>query len=94
MTNQEIQIAINDQIAGGTYSNIAVIAHNENEFIFDFIFAHPPKGQVNARVIMSPAHAQRLLKALEENIKVYESKVGKIKEGPEPPPFGIKLSNN
>lgn len=45
-------------------------------------------------MIMSPAHAQRLLKALEENIKVYESKVGKIKEGPEPPPFGIKLSNN
>lgn len=33
MSDKEIQIAINDQIAGGTYSNIAVIAHNENEFI-------------------------------------------------------------
>ena len=92
MADKEIQIAINDQI--GVYSNLAVISHNENEFVFDFIFAHPPKGQVNARVIMSPGHASRLLKALAENIKVYEAKEGKIKEGPEPPPYGIKLSNN
>ena len=91
---QEIRIEINDETAGGVYSNLAVISHSENEFVIDFVFVHPPKGKVNARVITSPAHAKRFLKALEQNIEIYEKNIGHIKEAPEPPKFGIDFSKN
>ena len=94
MAEQEIKISISDEIAGGAYSNLAVISHNENEFIMDFIFAHPPTGKLNARIIMSPAHAKRFLQALQENVGIYEKVVGPIKAAPEPPKFGIEFSKN
>lgn len=89
-----IPIEIGNEMVGGVYSNVAVISHSENEFILDFILAHPPKGKVNARVITSPAHAKRLLKALQNNVDMFEKKFGLIKETGEPPKFGIELSSN
>ena len=94
MAEKEIQIKLDDAVAGGVYSNLAVISHNENEFITDFIFVQPPAGKVNARVILSPSHAKRFLKALQENIARYEKMFGPIKETPEPPRIGLELSNN
>lgn len=94
MEEKKIQIEIDNTTAGGVYSNIAVISHSENEFTMDFIFAHPPKGRVNARVITSPAHAKRFLKALQNNINMYEKKFGAIKESPEPPKLGLEFSKN
>lgn len=94
MAEQEIKISISDEVAGGDYSNLAVISHNENEFIMDFIFAHPPTGKVNARIIMSPAHAKRFLRAIQENVNMYEKFFKPIKEAPEPPKFGMEFSKN
>ncbi len=94
MAEQQIHISMDDKMAGGTYSNIAMIAHTENEFVTDFIFAHPPAGKVVSRVILSPSHAKRFLKAMQENISTYEKKFGAIKEAPEPPKFGINLGAN
>jgi hypothetical protein len=94
MEEQKIPIEIDNQIAGGVYSNVAVISHTENEFGMDFVFVHPPKGRVNARVIMSPSHAKRFLKALQNNINMFEKKFGSIKEAPEPPGFKVEFSNN
>lgn len=92
---QQIKIEVDDEIAKGVYSNIAIIFHNENEFILDFAFVHPPKAKVGSRVITSPSHAKSFLKALEQNIAQYEKKFGKIKdtEGPDKS-LGIRLSNN
>jgi hypothetical protein len=94
MAEQEIRIAIDEKIAGGVYSNLAMISHTENEFITDFIFAHPPAGKVVSRIIMSPSHAKRFLKALGENIGNFEKKFGPIKEAPEPPKLGISIGTN
>ena len=94
MAEQEIKIEIDDKDVGGIYSNLAVISHNENEFVIDFVFVHPPKGKVNARIITSPSHAKRFLKALQQNVDIYEANVGPIKEAPEPPKIGIDFSKN
>lgn len=94
MAEQEIKIEIDNSDAGGVYSNFAVISHNENEFILDFVFIHPPKGKVNSRVIMSPAHAKRFLQAMKENIELYEKNLGNIKESKEPPKFNVDFSRN
>ncbi len=77
----QIQIDIDEITAQGVYSNLILIAHSESEVVFDFIFVQPqtPKAKVRNRVITSPLHAKRFLKALEENLKKYEEKFGEIK---------------
>jgi len=77
----EVQIEIDDVTAQGTYSNLAMIAHSDNEFILDFIFIQPqaPRAKVRSRIITSPSHAKRFLAALKDNISKYEAKFGEIK---------------
>lgn len=94
MSDQEIKIVMDEKTAAGKYSNIALISHNESEFVADFIFAHPPAGKVVSRIVLSPSHAKRLAKALQDNVANYEQKFGAIKEAGEPPKFGINLGAN
>lgn len=70
----EIQIELTDEIAQGTYANLAVIAHSSSEFILDFIRIVPglPKAKVQSRVILTADNAKRLLYALQDNIQKYE----------------------
>ena len=97
MAEQEIQIQIDDQTAKGTYANLAVISHTENEFVADFVFMHPPQGKVVSRIVTSPIHAKQLVKALADNVAQYEKQYGAIPEPKQPPPppgIGIQLSKN
>ncbi len=78
----EVQIQLDEQTAQGVYINLAMITHNETEFVFDFLFLQPqtPQAKVRARVITSPIHAKRFLRALEDNVNKYESKFGILNE--------------
>lgn len=78
----QINIELSDDIAGGIYSNLAIITHSPTEFVLDFVSLMPgtPKAKVKSRVVMTPQHAKRLYKALSENISKYESNYGAIKE--------------
>ena len=78
----QINIELKDEVAQGTYSNLAIITHSASEFVMDFIRIMPgtPKAEVKSRVIVTPEHAKRLLHALDENIKKYESVHGPIKK--------------
>ena len=79
---QTINIDIPAEVADGTYSNLAMITHSPSEFIVDFIRMMPglPKAKVQSRIILTPQHAKRLLKALTDNIERYESVHGRIKD--------------
>ena len=91
---QQLQIELRPEIAAGIYSNFALIAHSNTEFVLDFASMLPglPKVQVGSRVIMAPEHAKRLLAALQENIVNYEREFGKIEIPNQQPrtiaPFG------
>jgi hypothetical protein len=63
------------------YANLAFITHTPAEMVLDFAQFLPraPKGQVVARVIMSPVHAKLLQMALAQNIATYERKFGEIR---------------
>ncbi len=80
-SKQQIQISIDDDIAQGVYSNLATISHSQGEFTFDFIYLQPqaPKAKVRSRIVTSPSHAKRFLKALQDNIEKYEARFGGIK---------------
>lgn len=83
----QINIEIDDKIAEGTYSNLAIINHSVSEFIVDFISVMPgqPKAKVKSRIILTPQHAKRLVKALAENVTRFEKSHGEIKDYEQPP---------
>jgi hypothetical protein len=80
--NKEKQVNLNldPQIAGGSYSNLAIISHSRSEFIIDFASSLPgmPGPKINNRIVMSPEHTKRLLNALIENVGKYEAQFGPI----------------
>jgi len=78
----QIQIDVDDATAQGSYSNLVLINHNENEFVMDFAYLQPsaPRARVRARIISSPRHTKRLIRALEHNLRRYEERFGKIEE--------------
>ena len=78
----QLDIELNDEVAQGTYSNLAVITHSSAEFVLDFVRIMPgvPKAQVKSRIILTPEHAKRLLRALDDNINKYEAVNGVIKD--------------
>lgn len=75
-----IQIELPEDVAQGTYANLAIIAHSSSEFILDFIRIVPgvPKVKVKERIILSPENAKRLMYALQDNIVKYEEQFGTI----------------
>ena len=80
MDKREIDIELNETVAEGHYSNLAIISHSTSEFVLDFAALMPgvPKARVKSRIILAPEHAKRLLLSLQENITRYESSVGRI----------------
>ena len=86
MANQQanknqLQIQLRPEVAEGKYSNLAMIGHTPSDFLIDFIFAAPgiPQAPVVSRIIMSPENAKKLMFALNDNVKKYESQFGEIK---------------
>jgi hypothetical protein len=86
-TNGQLQIELKEEVAQGTYANLAIITHSSSEFILDFIRVMPgmPKADVQSRIIVAPEHAKRLLRALEDNIAKYERVFGTIRISDESP---------
>tara|TARA_R110002012_G_C11543308_1_gene601659 strand:+ start:393 stop:716 length:324 start_codon:yes stop_codon:yes gene_type:complete len=82
----QINIELDEAIADGIYSNLAIINHSVSEFVVDFVKIMPgtPKSKVKARIILTPQHAKRLLKALGENVSRFEAQHGEIKEYDQP----------
>ncbi|NNE27726.1 MAG: DUF3467 domain-containing protein [Saprospiraceae bacterium] len=78
----QMNIELPEDVADGTYANLAIISHSQSEFVVDFIRMVPnvPKAKVKSRVILTPQHAKRLLKALNDNIGKFEKQFGPIGE--------------
>lgn len=76
----KLEIQLDEETAQGAYINLAVVNHNDTEFVLDFIFVQPqaPRAKVRSRIITSPRHAKRMLLALQENVARYEKAFGPI----------------
>ena len=88
MEDQKLNINLSPEVAEGTYSNLAIVAHSSSEFVVDFVRMMP--GQKNAnvqsRIIMTPENTKKLLFALQENVVKYEKQFGSIKINGTPAP--------
>jgi hypothetical protein len=80
--SNQLNIEISEEVAEGTYANLAIITHSHAEFVIDFVNVMPgtPKSRVKSRIILTPQHGKRFMKALTENIQKYESLNGEIKD--------------
>jgi hypothetical protein len=89
----QIKIVVSDQQSLGTYANFASIVHNYAEFIIDLGRLVPGREDVTvvSRVVMTPVHVKQLLRALHENVAIYERNFGEIREGPTPPEPGREM---
>lgn len=78
----QLNIEISEEIAEGQYANLAIITHSHAEFVLDFVNVMPgtPKSKVKSRIILTPQHAKRLMKALVDNVQKFEAANGTIKD--------------
>ncbi len=80
--HQQLNIEISEEVAEGEYANLAIITHSQAEFVIDFVNVMPgtPKSKVKSRIILTPQHAKRFMKALTENVARFEAASGKIQD--------------
>ena len=80
----KLQIDLDDVTAQGVYCNFVIVNHSDAEFVIDFIYLQPmqPKAKVRSRIITSPRHAKKLIKALSENLRHYEKEFGPLPDEP------------
>jgi predicted transcriptional regulator len=80
--SRKINIEIDEKTSEGIYSNLAIINHSASEFVMDFISIMPgsSKNKVKSRIIITPQHAKKLRKALNDNIDRFEQNFGSIKD--------------
>jgi hypothetical protein len=91
---RKIQIKISDDVLKGFHANAMAVAHSKEEFVLDFMNLYPWQGAgvVGARVITTPGHLKRIISALQENLKKYESQFGKVEEAKAPAEMGFKTA--
>lgn len=82
LPESQLNIELTEEMADGIYANLAVITHSFAEFVVDFVNVMPnmPKAKVKSRVVMTPQHAKRLMRALIDNVKRFETQYGVIKD--------------
>ena len=78
----QLNIELSEEMAERVYANLAIITHSNAEFVVDFVNVMPgtPKAKVKSRIILTPQHAKRFMKALVDNVKKYESTNGAIQD--------------
>ena len=81
-----LNIELDADVAQGIYSNLAIINHSQSEFVVDFVSIMPgvPKSKVKSRIVLTPQHAKRFLKALNENVSRFEKQNGTIQDNNQP----------
>lgn len=82
----QMNVELSEEIAEGIYSNLAIINHSPSEFVLDFIKIMPgvPKARVKSRIVLTPQHAKRFLRALQDNVARFEQQHGEIKDVEQP----------
>ncbi len=90
---QQLSIELTEEMADGVYSNLAIITHSAAEFVVDFIKVMPgvPKAKVKSRIVLTPEHAKRFMRALQDNVSKFEKEHGPIKHTEGPPPLPMNF---
>jgi hypothetical protein len=91
MDKKEVKIKIEDKDLKGYYANLMLVRHTKEEFCLDFVNTFNPP-ILTSRILTSPGHLKRMVKALKGNIDIYEKEHGTIEEAEkkEEPELGFR----
>ena len=69
----QLNIEISEEVAEGSYANLAIITHSHAEFVIDFVNVMPGtrKSKVKSRIIFTIQHGKRFIRAFTQNISRY-----------------------
>ena len=83
---RRLDVKVEDDLAGGVYTNLVMVHQTDSEMVIDFLFLQPGRSQalLRSRVITSPRHVKRLIGVLQEQMAHYERLHGEVKL-PKPP---------
>jgi Protein of unknown function (DUF3467) len=91
--HQRLAVQSDPATSLGVYANMMMVSHRKEEFVLDFLFVPPqqaagqqPNATLRTRVITTPEHAKRIVRALHDNIHRYEASFGPISEATDLPP--------
>jgi len=79
-----VRVKVPEDVARGAYANTMAVFHTREEFVLDFLNIFPPTGVATARIITSPGHIKRIIRALGDNLRRYEERYGNVEEAPPP----------
>lgn len=79
-----LPVKVPEHVQGGAYANNMIVGHTREEFVMDFLYVFPNQAVVNARVITSPGHMKRIIRALQDNLRKYEARFGDVREAVDP----------
>lgn len=91
--NKNVDIRAENEDLVPKYANLMQVSHQHEEFMLDFFHVAPPHGLLNARLIVSPGHMKRMVKALEHNLKTYEERFGDVKQTPDPSKASLNMTD-
>lgn len=82
----QVSARVPDKVSPGVHASGVLLLNGPNEFIIDFLqqMVQPPK--VASRVVMTPQTLSSFIRALDENIGMFEKKFGAPTPLPPPPP--------
>lgn len=78
------QIKLADNIPGTEYTNLMQVSSTKDEFHLIFMNAFGPTGKVVGKIVTSPGHFKRMISAMQEQLKKYESEHGEVSESHSP----------
>ncbi|HQT97085.1 MAG: DUF3467 domain-containing protein [Desulfobacteria bacterium] len=78
-SSKQIQISTGDELSRGRYSNNMLVSHSSEEFIVEWLLSSPSGTHLVSRIVVSPGHMKRIIDALSENLRRYESQFGAIR---------------
>ena len=78
MSDQSIELSVDQDIAKGRYSNMFVVSSNEHEMTVDFIYRNYQNAILQSRIVLHPQKAMELLQLLQQQFT--ESEVAENEE--------------
>jgi len=82
---QQVSARVPESVAPGVFASGTLVINGQHEFIIDFLQSVTRPQQVAVRVVLPPTIIPGMLRAMRQNIKLFEERFGAIPELPKPP---------
>lgn len=84
--HRQLSARVPNSVTRGIFSTGAIVLTGQNEFVVDFLLRMARPYQIAARVVIPHAAMLQMIKALQDNLRKYEDRFGKVEPMPKSDP--------